>query len=246
MEITILGSGTGYPSPRRQPSGLLIRVGGIPMLFDAGSGTLGRLAQIGVDVASLEYIHFTHQHSDHCADLMPILQACALMRRTLPLRVISSPVFFDYMRGMLETHPWARPAGYALEMVDITAGAFAGPAWVLDAAFTGHLPGSLAFRLRADGKTVVCTGDATNTPALAEFVRGADLLIAECSFPDDLAEPYHLSPFQIGPMAEAGGVRHLLLTHFYPVCDGQDIRSAAVKWYSGPVTMAEDGLTLTL
>lgn len=246
MEITILGSGTGYPSPRRQASGLLIRVGGVPLLFDAGSGTLGRLALAGVDVASLEYIHFTHQHSDHCADLMPILQACALMKRTLPLRVISSPVFFEYMRGMLEMHPWVRPSGYTLEEVDITEGAFTGPAWTLDAVLTGHLPGSLAFRLRAGGKTLVCTGDATNAPALADLVRGADLLISECSFPDDLAEPYHLSPFQIGPMAETGGVRRLVLTHFYPICDRYDIQSAVAKWYSGPVTMAEDGLTLTL
>lgn len=246
MEITILGSGTGYPSPRRQPSGLLIRVGGVPLLFDAGSGTLGRLAQAGVDIASLEHIHFTHQHSDHCADLAPILQACKLMGRALPLRVIASPTFFAYMRAMVDLHPWARPSGYVLEEVDITAGAFTGPGWTVDAAPTGHLPGSLAFRLRAEGKTIVCTGDAIQTPELTGFARGADMLIAECSFPDELAEPYHLSPAQVGAMAEEAGARHLVLTHFYPVCDDYDIPFFVSKWYSGPVTMAEDGLTLTL
>jgi phosphoribosyl 1,2-cyclic phosphodiesterase len=115
MKIVILGSGTGYPSPRREPSGLLIRVGNVPLLFDAGSGTLGRLARVGADLATLEHVHFTHQHSDHCADLIPILQACKLMGRTRPLRVIASPVFFAYMRAMVDLHPWAQPAGYALE-----------------------------------------------------------------------------------------------------------------------------------
>jgi ribonuclease BN (tRNA processing enzyme) len=104
----------------------------------------------------------------------------------------------------------------------------------------------LAFRLRAEGKTVVYTGDAVNTPGLTDFAKGADVLIAECSFPDEYAEPYHLSPSEVGPMAEEAGVRHLVLTHFYPICDRYDILSAVSKWYSGPLTMAEDGLTLTV
>jgi ribonuclease BN (tRNA processing enzyme) len=246
MEMTILGSGTGYPSPLRQPSGLLIRVGEVPLLFDAGSGTLGRLTQAGLDLGSLEYIHFTHQHSDHCADLVPILQACKLMQRTQPLRVISSLVFFAYMRIMLEAHPWARPSGYVLEEVDITAGRFNGPTWMVDAARTEHMLGSLAFRLRAEGRTIVYTGDATNTPTLTDFARGADVLIAECSFPDEYAEPYHLSPSDVGPMAEEAGVGHLVLTHFYPVCDRHDIQAMVSKWFSGPITLAQDGLTLKI
>lgn len=244
MEIVILGSGTGYPNPQRFPPGLLVRVGEQALLFDAGSGTLHRLLQAGVDVGALEYMFFTHTHSDHCADLIPMLQALALMRRTRPLHVLSSPGFLTYLRAMLELNPWACPALYELREVDITSGRFEGPGWSVDSAPSGHTPESLAFRLRADGKTLVYTGDANAVPGLAAFARGADVLVAECSFPDEYAEPYHLTPTSAGTLAEEARVKHLVLTHFYPPCDRVDVASMTAKVYSGKITVAQDGLIL--
>lgn len=244
MEILILGSGTGYPNPRRFPPGLLVRVAGCPLLFDAGSGTLHRMLRAGVDAETLEYVCFTHAHSDHCADLIPMLQAFALARRTQPLYVLGSPGFLVYMGAALELNPWARPSLYELREVDITRGEFRGPGWVVDAAPSGHTPESLAFRLRAEGKTLVYTGDAAAGDRLASFARGADMLVAECSFPDDLAEPYHLTPTSAGMLAEKAGAAHLVLTHFYPPCDRVDVASIAAKAYSGKITVAQDGLLL--
>lgn len=244
MEITILGSGTGYPNPRRYPPGLLARVGDSALLFDAGSGTLHRMLRAGVDVGTLEYVFFTHSHSDHCADLVPMLQAFALMRRTRPLHILSSPAFLHYAAAMLDLNPWAQPALYELREVDITQGAFQGPGWTVDAAPSGHTPESLAYRLRAEGKTLVYTGDAVAGDRLVAFARGADMLIAECSFPDDLAEPYHLTPTSAGMLAEQAGAAHLVLTHFYPPCDRADVASVAGKVYSGIITVAQDGMTL--
>ncbi len=244
MEIVILGSGTGYPNPRRFPPGLLVRVGAHPLLFDAGSGTLHRLLRAGVDVGTLEYVFFTHMHSDHCADLIPMLQAFALMRRTQPLHVLSSPGFLAYLRAMLDLNPWARPSLYELREIDITNGSFGGPGWSVDSAPSGHTPESLAFRVHAEGKTLVYTGDANAVPGLVSFAREADLLIAECSFPDECAEPYHLTPTSAGALAEEARVKHLVLTHFYPPCDRVDAASLAAKVYSGRITVAQDGLTL--
>jgi len=246
MEIIVLGSGTGYPNPRRFPPGLLVRVGECPLLFDAGSGTLYRLLRAGVDVGALEYALFTHSHSDHCADLIPMLQAFALMRRTRPLHVIASPAFLGWMRAMVDLNPWARPSLYDLREVDITRGGFAGPGWTVDAAPSGHTPESLAFRLRAEGKTLVYTGDASPGEHLVSFAREADLLIAECSFPDESAEPYHLTPTSAGTLAEEARVKHLVLTHFYPPCDRVDVAAVAAKVYSGPITVAQDGLVLRI
>jgi ribonuclease BN (tRNA processing enzyme) len=92
----------------------------------------------------------------------------------------------------------------------------------------------------------VYTGDAAPTARLAEFSDGADLLISECSAPDEFAGPHHLAPADIGPMAEQARVRHLLLTHFYPECDRADIRQQVSKWYSGPVSLAHDGMRLEI
>ncbi len=244
MDVVILGSGTGYPNPQRFPPGLLVYVGEQALLFDAGSGTLHRLLRAGVDVGALGYAFFTHSHSDHCGDLVPMLQALALMRRTQPLHVIASPGFLAYLRAMLDLNPWARPSLYELREVDITNGPFEGPGWVVDAALTGHTQESLAFRVRAEGKTLVYTGDAVAGERLVAFARGADLLIAECSFPDECAEPYHLTPSSAGTLAEEARARHLVLTHFYPPCDRVDVASIAAKVYSGKITVAQDGLAL--
>lgn len=244
VEIVILGSGTGYPNPRRFPPGLLVRVGECPILFDAGSGTLHRLLRAGVDAEALEYVCFTHAHADHCGDLIPMLQAFALVRRTRPLHVLGSPGFLAYMRAMLDLNPWARPSSYELREVDTTQGEFGGPGWTVDTAPSGHMPESLAFRLHAEGKTLVYTGDAIPDARLATFARGADVFIAECSFPDDLAEPCHLTPTSAGTLAEEAGAKHLVLTHFYPPCERVDVAAVAAKVYSGKITVAQDGMTL--
>ena len=51
MHLTVLGAGTAVPSPRRSPAGYLLRVAGEALLFDAGPGTLARLAVAGVSLA---------------------------------------------------------------------------------------------------------------------------------------------------------------------------------------------------
>ncbi len=246
MKVHILGSGTGFPSPVREPPGLLIWVGDRPLLFDAGSGTLGRLLRAGVHLRQVQHLHFTHRHSDHCADLIPILQACRLARRTEPLYVLASRGFLDYMEALIDLHPWVEPETYPFHKFNIEGRAFDGPAWTVTAVPTEHTADSLAFCLTAEGKRIVYTGDAVATARLAEFSEGADVLIAECSFPDEFAGPGHLSPKDIGPIAEQARVRHLVLTHFYPECEGVDIRQQVAKWYSGRVSLAHEEMHLEI
>lgn len=246
MEVHVLGSGTGYPSPTREPPGLLIWVGAHPLLFDAGSGTLGRLVRGGVQLGQVQHVHLTHRHSDHCADVVPILQACRLMHRTEPLHMVGSEGILAYLDALLDLHPWARPETYSLHKTNIRDEPFHGPAWMVAAIPTEHNADSMAFCLKAEGKKIVYTGDAAATARLAGFSERADLLIAECSFPDEYAVPNHLSPGQIGPIAEQAGVRHLLLTHFYPECENADVGQQVSKWYSGPVSLAYDGMRLNV
>ncbi|UCD96567.1 MAG: ribonuclease Z [Candidatus Bathyarchaeota archaeon] len=67
------------------------------------------------------------------------------------------------------------------------------------------------------GRKIVYTGDTRPFPSLVQFARGADLLIHECTFDDDLAErayeDRHSTPTQAAETARDAEVDQLILTH---------------------------------
>ena len=246
MHITFLGTGTGLPVAARAASGLLASIGDAQLLFDSGSGTIGRLLSLGVDPTQLDYLYYTHPHSDHTADLIPLLQAMDLSHRTRDLHLTAPSAFWPFLDGLLDLQPWAAPSTYRLCRHTAETDPFAGPGWAISAAPTHHMPGSHGYRLEAEGKTVVLSGDAAECAELVSLARGADLLVLECSFPDELAKPDHLTPSQAARIAAEAGAKHLVLTHFYPSCREPLVRAQAARIFTGPLTLARDGLTLSL
>ena len=93
---------------------------------------------------------------------------------------------------------------------------------------------------------MVYSGDAAFCEDLIELAGNANMLILECSYPDQLAQLDHLTPSQAGRIAAEANARHLVLTHFYPVCQEAEIEAQAKKVFPGPLTLARDGLALTV
>jgi ribonuclease BN (tRNA processing enzyme) len=93
MLVTILGSGTAVPVPDRFPAGYLVQAGGQQLLVDCGPGILRRLAQAGVGLEAIDAVFLTHYHTDHCADLGPLLFALRSPRYAgrKPLQVFAAP-----------------------------------------------------------------------------------------------------------------------------------------------------------
>ena len=56
----------------------------------------------------------------------------------------------------------------------------------------------------------------------------------------------HLTPGEAGRIAAQAGAKRLLLTHFYPECEGEDILGQCRKAYSGEILLAEDLLRVTV
>ncbi len=246
MRMTFLGTGTGLPSAERGPSGLLVQIGDAALLFDSGSGTITRLLAAGVVPQDLDYLYYTHLHSDHTADLIPLLQAMDLAGRTRDLHLTAPSALWPFLDGLLALQPWARPQTFALRRHPAETAPCCGPGWTVRTAPTGHMPGSLAYRLEAAGRVAVISGDAAPVPELTALARGADLLVLECSFPDELAKPDHLTPSQAAEIAACAGAGHLVLTHFYPSCRAEVARAQAGRIFRRPLTLAHDGLSLTV
>ena len=110
-----------------------------------------------------------------------------------------------------------------------------------------HRPESIGYRITGDdGRTVVYSGDTDVCDNMVTLAHGADVLICESAFPDDLKVPGHLTPSQAGELAASANVPRLVLTHFYPECDQADIRKECRKTYGGELILAEDLVQIDL
>jgi len=251
MQITFLGTGTGLPNRERAPSGLLAQLGQGRLLFDSGSGTVGRLVAAGVEPAELDFLYYTHLHTDHTADLIPLLQVFDLARRDRDLHLTAPFDFWPFLDGQLALQPWTRPTRYEIIRHPAETSPYSpasspatGPGWTVSAAPTHHSLHSLGYRLESEGKVMAYSGDAKDCAELVELGRDADVLILECSYPDQLAHGDHLCPAQAGQIAVRASAQHLVLTHLYPVCDASEIEAQSRKVFAGRVTVAHDGLVL--
>ncbi len=249
MDVTFLGTGTAIPSATRAPTSLLVRAAGEPLLFDTGPGILRQLVSTGLYINDVEHVFYTHIHPDHVADLIPLIFASKNpeLVRTRPLRLYGGPGFAAFVRGLQDAyHPWAEPTVFEIEVVEIGSSPLEGEGWTITTAPVLHHASSLAYRIEADGVIVTYSGDTDTCKAIVELARGSDLLILECAHPDDQKVDGHLSPTACGRIAAEAEAKALAMVHFYPACDGADLIGPVQKEYGGPVTVAEDLMTITV
>jgi ribonuclease BN (tRNA processing enzyme) len=147
----------------------------------------------------------------------------------------------------IHAHDIAAPAANALPRQifkdgDLSVSAAAG--------HHGDAP-AVIYRIDHRGKSVTFSGDidAAGLPPLRDIAKSTDLLVFNSVVldpPDAPAILYtlHAPPLAIGQLAKAVGARALLLSHLSPSVDEK--RDAVLKSirrnYSGPVTLANDGL----
>lgn len=68
MKIWVLGSGVPTPSRTRVCSGYVVEADGKYIVFDHGFGAFSRLLELGIDLANITHLFFTHLHFDHMGD----------------------------------------------------------------------------------------------------------------------------------------------------------------------------------
>lgn len=248
MEVIILGSGTGVPRARRASPGLAVVSESTTILIDSGPGTLRQLDRAGLSCNDLDFIFYTHFHPDHTADLLPFIFATKYLADFKR----ETPVFIYGPEGLKDIHKhlthafgkWAQPAEGTVIFNELPRGRTSSFTCGDVRVQTGpipHNPESLGYRLTGpDGRVLVVSGDSDFGPGLVDLSRGADLLITECSFPDDLKKEGHLTPSLAGRAAREAGVGGLALTHFYPETDGTDLAACVRSEYGGILYLADD------
>jgi ribonuclease BN (tRNA processing enzyme) len=251
VQVTILGSGTLVPNGLRGPAGYVVSADELIVLLDGGTGTLRRLAEAGIDYRRIDHLFYTHVHPDHTGDLIPFLFAQRhtpdFVRRR-PLTLYGPRGFAAFVRQLLAVYGrWVESDAYAIEVVELWGDRLElGP---LDVATEPmrHSVACIGYRMTApDGAAVAYTGDTDVCDAVAELARAVDVLLVECSTPDELKIAGHLSPGPIGTLAAAAGARTVVLTHLYPQCEGVDIVGQCRRHYAGDIVVAHDLMEITL
>ena len=252
MRLVTLGTGTVSLSPARVCAGYLLQAGDVSLLLDCGSGVVHRLVEHGLHWAGITHVAFSHFHTDHISDFATLVQAWRygqLPPRSAALVIIGPAGTTDLLGRMAELHGhWMREPGFPVTVIELAPGATQdlGGGVEIGCTKVPHTEESVAYSIRRGGRRIVYTGDMGFDPMFGEWARGTDLLLCECSLPEELAIESHLTPARCGALAAAALPKHLVLTHFYTPVERTDIRGAVAEHYAGPVTLADDGSTFEI
>ena len=252
IRVTILGSGTCVPSLQRSSCSVLMEVGTSKLLFDSGPGTMRRLLEAHTTIFEISHIFYSHFHPDHSGELAPFIFATKYpdnSRRATPLTVGGGWGFLDFYEGLKTAYGrWIELAPQQLEIIEFDnqrtdSRKFAD--FTVKTAPVAHNPESIAYRITgSESSSAVYTGDTDYSETIIELAKNTDLLICESALPDRFRVKGHLTPSLAGDLATKAVVRRLVLTHFYPQCDKEDIAAECRKTYSGPLILAEDLMQL--
>jgi ribonuclease BN (tRNA processing enzyme) len=252
MRLTTVGTGTAAPHSRRAQSATLIEVAGVRLLIDCGSGAVLRMAELGLPWADITHVAITHFHADHTSDLATLIYGWKyglLPPRSAPAEFIGPPGVQALLQAMKAAYgETLLDAPPPITVTEVAAGTVhpLAEGVLLQRFKVPHTPESVAYSVSGRGRRVVVTGDTGFDPALAVWADGCDVLLCECSLPDALALPTHLTPRQCGTIAAIAQPKRLVLTHFYPPVESEDIAGQVAEHFGGPVVCCHDGWTMDL
>ncbi|HEY7567736.1 MAG TPA: MBL fold metallo-hydrolase [Gemmatimonadaceae bacterium] len=266
------------PRTNRVASAQVILVNNSAYVIDCGDGVARQLAAAGVPLTQLRHILITHHHSDHNADYGNlILSAWTVGLQTRldtwgppPLEKITR-LFFEMSAYDINTRiadegkPALVPLVHPHELT--ASGTVLNDEGVkVTSAVVPHplVAPALAFRFDTDDRSIVISGDTAFSDDLIQLARGADVLVHEAMFlpaidrlvarvPSATRLKQHLlashtTAEDAGRVAQAAGVKLLVLSHLIPADDptittDMWIRAAGVH-FRGPVIVGTDLLEI--
>jgi ribonuclease BN (tRNA processing enzyme) len=260
--VILLGTkgGPSVGNIGRSNPATLILIDDVPYLVDCGYGSSRQLISAGVSLNRLRYIFISHHHSDHNLEFGPLIYNAWITGRPSHIDAYGPPGltkmardFFDYLKFDIDTRipDEGRPDPRKL----VTTHEFSKPGLVLEndavrvsTCRVRHPPitQSYAYRFDAKDRSVVISGDTAYAPELAEFAKGADVLVHEVMYlpaVEALLERLpnaqrlrehliaaHTLPEDVGKIAAQAGVKTLVLSHFVP---GDDSSITDEQWAEG-------------
>ena len=293
LHVTLCGAGGPMPAPKASGPCVAVVAGEQLFLVDSGTNGPRNLQVLGYPVGQLSGVFLTHFHSDHVDGLGEL----ATFRWATGNEVTPLPVYgpegveqvvagFNaaYSQDFVYRHahhgdsvaPMSAAGMIAKPFTTPTSGnltiVYEGGGLVVEALRVDHEPVSPAvgYRFSYGGRTLLISGDTSQSDNIARFAEGIDLLVHEALSPeligmmektakdlgnDTLAKimfdvpDYHASPREAAETARDAEVGHLLYYHVVPpiIVPGQE-----TLWLNGAgdifpdYTVGYDGVSFSL
>jgi ribonuclease BN (tRNA processing enzyme) len=278
--IVFLGT-KGGPRVENGPSNPanLVMVNDTPFVIDCGMGVSRQLVIAGVPIPSVKFIFISHHHSDHNLEYGNLFYNAWAAGLSTPIHSFGprgieamTRTYWELNRFDVETRieDEGRPDprklliakditedGVVLQTEDVKVTAFRTP----------HPPitDNFAYKFETPDGIIVFSSDTNYNPKLAEFAKGADVLVHEALYApwvDRLVArtkngatlkkhllESHTVAEDVGKIAAAAGVKVLVMSHLVPgdldVTD-DDWTAEAKKNFSGRIIVARDLKELAL
>lgn len=268
VALQVLGSGGPIADDARASSSYLVWIDGVArVLIDAGGGSFLRFGEAGARFEDLDFVGLSHFHTDHSADFPALLKSGSFSQRERPLHLAGPdadgpfPGIKAWLVRMLHSESGAY--AYLSGFLDGTGGqpmlvvreiAEGEPATVyrnedftIEAMHVPHgIVPAVAFRLVADGETIVFASDQNGSNAgFPSFAKNASILVMHLVVPEDVSgagRRLHAPPSVIGEVAAMAEAKQLVLSHFM-ARSLRDIDSNVAlvgEGYGGKIILAED------
>jgi ribonuclease BN (tRNA processing enzyme) len=258
----------------------LVAVNDVPFVVDCGAGVSHQLVAAGVPIPSLKYIFITHHHSDHNLEYGNLFYNAWAAGLSTPIYSYGPAGLEQMTRTYWQLNKFdvetriadeGRPDprklliakdinddGMVLQTADVKVTAFRTP----------HPPitDNFAYKFETPDGTTVFSSDTNYNPKLAEFAKGADVLVHECMYlpavdrlvlktkngatlKKHLLES-HTTTEDVGRIAAAANVKVLVLSHFVPgdfpdITDDDWARDVKTN-YSGRIIVGKDLMEIAL
>jgi ribonuclease BN (tRNA processing enzyme) len=278
--IVFLGT-KGGPRVENGPSNPanLVMVNDTPFVIDCGMGVSRQLVIAGVPIPSVKFIFISHHHSDHNLEYGNLVYNAWVAGLSTPIQSFGpkgieamTKTYWELNKFDVETRieDEGRPDprklliakditedGVVLQTQDVKVTAFRTP----------HPPitDNFAYKFETPDGIIVFSSDTNYNPKLAEFSKGADVLVHEALYlpwverlvarvkngatlKRHLLES-HTTAEDVGRIADAANVKVLVMSHLAPgdldVTDA-DWTNEAKKNFNGRIIVARDLKELVL
>ncbi len=270
LQLTVIGCSAAMPRPGGACSSYLLTYGAVHVLMDCGPDSLAILRG-QINPRNLDAIVISHLHADHTLDLVPLAYGLKYgppegderKARSERLALFVPPGGTAFLKGLAgalegsghESDFWAPfaiaeydPEGTLVVGSDTNAA----PADYLTFRFapTKHYIPCQAIKITPPGDNprpvLVYGADSAPVESLTAFARGADLLILEATLdtPETPVPVGHMTPRQAATLAtDAGGVKRLLLSHYWGHVPPETMIAEARAAFDGPISVATERAT---